>query len=746
MLKEFGLKLSSSRLFFALFALALTGHAAFGQMVRTATPSPASPTAGGQTRDSNAEAGLVTLPGNVPAVARIGRFDRGRVSPELALGHMELQLKRSAETEKALDELLADLQNPASPNYQHWMTASQFGFRFGASEADVELVTEWLRSNGLTVEGLDEARMAIQFSGTAGQVEDALHTEIHNLSVGGRTHIAAVVEPQVPESLAGLIVGVPLSDFQPHPMHHDMRSMKLNPKTGKFAPVGPEIQGADPSFAVNDSGNELELVAPGDFAKIYNLTAVWNAGYRGKGQTIAVVEDTLMKAADVVSFRNAFGLSGYAGTFVQEAPVGAHPCANPGIVASSEGEGALDAEWAGATAPDAAIVLAGCADTRTQFGGLIAVQNLLSQKTPPQVISMSYGYCEGELGAINLNQYATTFQQAVAEGVSIFVSSGDEGAASCDADEAYAVSGITTSGFATTPYNVAVGGTDFYDFIQGTTSEYWSKTNSSTYTSALSYVPEKSWNDSCADSDLLGYVGSETAYGANGFCNSSTGLRFVNTSSGSGGPSSVYLKPSWQNVYGVPTDGVRDVPDVSLFSSNGFWGHGLVYCNSDIHSKGTPCTYTSVADTVMNYAGGTSFASPALAGIFALITQKYGRQGNPDPGFYALAAKEYGTQDSPESATLTACNATQGKAIKSTCTYHDVTKGSIDVPCIAANCFGWSLDSSGNAIFGALSASTAEFSAAYPTTIGWDFATGLGSVNALNLLTNWSTVKTAVVK
>lgn len=706
--------------------------------------SPASLSAN---RASDARLDLVTLPGHVPAVALRKEFDRGEVEANLPFDHMQLLLRRAPARQAALNDAIAALEDPRSTSFHQWMTATEYGEKFGASDAEIALVSEWLRSHGMTVEGADEARTTIEFSATAGQLEEAFHTQIHNLNVGGHAHLSAIVEPSVPASIAALIAGVPMSDFQPHPMHRDGRSFRFNPESGKFAPSAAEDAQVDPSFIVDYQGSTLQMVAPGDFLKIYNLVPVWTKGYRGKGQTIAVVEDSLMKAADVATFRTAFGLSIYAGTFTEEMPVGAHPCTNPGYIAGPEGEAALDAEWAGATAPDAAIVLAACANTRTQFGGLTAVENLLSQKTPPQIISMSYGSCEPEMGAITLGQFASTYQQAVAEGVSVFVSTGDEGPASCDAGESFVSSGITSSGFATTPYNVAVGGTDFYDYIQGTGSEYWATKNSVHYETALSYVPEKTWNDSCADSDLLAFAGSASPYGADGFCNNFPGFEFVTTASGSGGPSAVYLKPAWQNVYGVPADGLRDVPDVSLFASNGFWGHALVYCNSDINTRGAePCAYTNANDTVVNSGGGTSYAAPAMAGIFALITEKYGRQGNPNPGLYALAASEYGTQGSPETASLAACDATLGKASGSTCTFHDVTHGSIDLPCIGANCFGWGEDAFGNAILGALSVSTGSFEPAYPAAQGWDYATGLGSVNVANLFANWGTVVSTEAK
>ena len=686
------------------------------------------------------ETELVSLTGNTSSAA-IAKFDQGRVNPNMALDHMLLQLKRSPEQEEAVKSSIDDLHNPKSANFHKWMSAQEFGEHFGASEQDVQQVSMWLRSHGLEVESVNPARTVIQFSGKAAQVEEAFHTEIHTLNVNGVPHFSNVSAPQIPKALSGIILGTPINDFKPHPLVTGLRSVRRDPKTGRYIQVGKAGPGAIPSLTATSDGTTLQLVGPQDFATIYNLNPAWHAGYRGKGQTVVVIEDSFMKPADVTTFRREFGLSGYAGTYTQTVPAGSHPCMNPGITAN-EGEAALDAEWAGATAPDSNIVMAACADTRTQFGGLIAMLNLLSQKTPPPIMSLSYGECEAEMGTIALKQFYYAYQQAAAEGVSVFVAAGDDGAAGCDDHAAYAVNGVATSGFASTPYNVTVGGTDFYDTAQGTQNNYWAATNGTGFSSALSYIPEKTWNDSCADSDLMAFEGATEAYGAQGFCNNYPGSNFTTTAGASGGRSFVYAKPSWQSgVYGLPNDGSRDIPDVSLFAANGLWNHALLFCDSDPKSYGAPCTYEIPADDVYDSAGGTSFASPALAGIFALITQKYGPQGNPNYGLYQLAATEYGTPSAPNSANLSSCNSTKGNAVASSCTFYDVTQGNIAVPCAGSvNCYGSSAGPYGSFVYGVLSESDSTVEPAYPTSSGWDFATGLGSINATNLLNNWSQV------
>jgi subtilase family serine protease len=688
------------------------------------------------------ETALVTLSGNTHPKAN-ARYDAGAVDDALVLEHMQLVLQRSPAREAALVAHIDALHDRTSPLYQQWLTADEFAAEYGVAEADVAVVSTWLEGHGFTVDSVSKSRMFVEFTGTAGQVREAFHTEIHNLVVKGKSHIANMSDPRIPAALAPVVLGVhALHDFMPHPMHIDRGAVRRDPKTGAWG-----LDKSNPSFTVNDgSSGTFYAVAPADFATIYNLNPLFSAGYRGAGQTVVVIEDTNIKnTADVTSFRTAFGLSGYAGTFSQVHPTGKTTCTNPGVN-GAEGEAALDAEWAGASAPDAAIELASCADTSTVFGGLIAVQNLINGSSPPPILSISYGECESENGSTANASYVSAYQQAVAEGISVFVSAGDEGAASCDADETYATHGIAVSGFASTPYNVAVGGTDFmdsYDSAQGgpALSTYWNTTNTTTYASAKSYIPEIPWNDACTSKLLYTTEGYTSATGTAGFCNSTTGKAdYLTTAAGSGGPSSYSAQPSWQTgVVGLPTSsgGHRYLPDVSLFAANGVWGHFYVYCMSDTTEGGVACNYTNTTDILDLAAGGTSFASPALAGIQAIVNQKAGaKQGNPNVTYYKLAATEYGTSGDAS------CNSAGGTAKApvlpaSTCIFLDVTQGDIDVPCTGTtDCYGYS-KSGRTTDYGELSTSSTTASPAYAAGTGWDYATGLGTVNANNLVNNW---------
>jgi subtilase family serine protease len=657
------------------------------------------------------ESVLVQLKGNTHPLAR-PEFDQGAVADSVPMEHLFVVLRRSAEQEGTLDQLSAELVDPKSPNYHQWLTADELGEKFGPTQEDIDTVVGWLSSHGFVVNLVYKSGLTIDISGNAGEVREAFHTEIHKYNVNGEQHIANASDPQIPAALAPVVVGIAsLNDFMPKPL--------LRKPKGNFS---------FPCTGCPDGFDDVEQydIAPPDFATIYNVAPLYAASkpIRGKGQTVVVLEDTDINPADVATFRSAFGLSKYAGTFRE-----IHPgpgCADPGKN-GAEGEAALDAEWGGAVAPDADVNLASCADTTTNFGGFIAAQNLLNSETPPPIMSLSYGNCEANLGPAGNAFVNSLWEEAAFEGVSVFVSSGDGAAAGCDDFDLFptwAVVGIAANGFASTPFNVATGGTDFLDSVEGTNSTYWSKSDSSTGKSAKSYVPEMPWDDSCASNILFQYFGYTNGVT---FCNSAIGVSFLDIIGGAGAPSMVYSKPYWQvGIKGNPDDGQRDLPDVSLFASNGFYNHAVLFCMSDPKQGGAPCDYSVPIDAFSNSAGGTSFTAPQFASIQALIDQKAGGpQGDPDPIIYTL----YRSQTDE----LSACNASKGTGVSSSCIFHDVTVGNNDVPCYGHNnCYDPS-----PADYGVLSSSDQHLEVAYPAQEGWDFATGLGSVNVTNLVNVW---------
>jgi subtilase family serine protease len=520
----------------------------------------------------------VTLPGNTRPEA-IATNDLGAADAGTPLNALQLVLQRSPEGEAAFTQYLAELYDPSSPNYHKWLTNQQIGDLFGPSAADIAIVKDWLTSEGFSVNSVSPDKTVIEFSGTAGQVSNAFDAPLHNLSVNGKAHLANVNDPDIPAALAPVVAGVAkLNDFMPHALNLRRAASHADGRKGVA------------------TGGFTAYLGAADLAAIYNFNPLFKAGITGKGQTIVLIEDTNQySASDWATFRSVLGLTAAFpyGTLTQINPTGTNRCVNPGVGAiggtgnnaGDDVEAAIDVDWASAAAPNAAIVNAACADTTTQFGGFLALANLLQGKNPPPVVSISYGEAEALNGAAENLYIYKLYQTAAAEGVSIFVSSGDEDAAS-SAGGSVSTYGIGVSGFTSTPYNISVGGTDFGYIPLGTPGTYFNAANGPNFQTAVSYIPEIPWNDSCAGSLLVGAIGSPfTTYGPDSVCNNY--LDFVtqaeanegvllNAVGGSGGPSGCaagnpslsgvvsgscqgYAKPYWQRLIGVPKDGVQRI-------------------------------------------------------------------------------------------------------------------------------------------------------------------------------------------
>jgi subtilase family serine protease len=675
------------------------------------------------------ESNRIVLPGNTRPEVRRRDFDRGPLDDSFPLDGMQLQLKRSPEREQAAEALADELERKGSARFHQWLTAEQYAEQFGVAPQDIAKISEWLRSHGFTVHA-SPSRMTIDFSGTAGQVRKAFGTEIHALDVKGVRHIANVHNSSIPAALAPAIEGiVSLNDFRPHSMFAP-RPQYTFPGTGII------------------TGSTTYAVVPADLAEIYQFNPLFSLGITGQGQTIAVIEDSdVYSPNDWTTFRQTFGLNAYHGGSLTTVHRGG--CPDPGAN-GNDAEAIIDAEWASAAAPSANVLLASCADTQTVFGGLIAIQNLLNQRNVPPIFSLSYANCEAQNGAASNAAFKEAYFQAVLEGVSVFVAAGDNGTALCDyAGDGLpppAISGIAVNALASTVYDVAVGGTDFGDTYAGTNANYWASANGPNYESAKSYVPEISWNDTCANTLISSYEGYPTPYGANGFC-AVAGAYFLYPVGGSGGPSNCatgasaggvggatpangtcggWKKPSWQNVLGNPQDGVRDLPDVSMFAADGVWNHYYVFCDSDVSNYGAPCVG---APSDWSGTGGTSFATPIMAGMQALVNEVWGsRQGNPNPIYYALANQEYGTHGNK------ACQSSASGGPAKNCTFYDINVGDNDVACTGPyNCYD---PDANQGVVGVLSLSDKSYQPAFTAGVGWDFTTGIGSVNATNLVLN----------
>ncbi|RUL63185.1 hypothetical protein EKH79_12320 [Dyella dinghuensis] len=670
----------------------------------------------------------------------VAAYDKGALPGTQAFADLKLVLKRSPAKQQAFDQLLSEQSNPSSPYFHHWLTASQIGTMYGPEQSDVTQVSKWLQSHGLQVKSVSLDGLVVHFSGDAAALNGAFNASMHSYQINGEQHFANASPVQVPAALAPVVQGVRLHNFFPKPQHIDVGVVNKDKASGQWKTVAKATATGThqptPQFTVPGGTKETQTtydVVPADFNTIYNVNPLWSQGTRGAGQTIVVLERTDINLADVATFRNAFLPANAKGTVTLEHPGG---CADPGVN-GDESEAALDAEWAGAAAPDANIVVASCADNTATFGALLAADYLTSS-SPGAIWSLSYGECEGASGG---DTFASIlWSDAEAEGTTVFVSTGDAGSAACDQDALFAASGgAQVNILASSPYDVAVGGTDFNDF--GSNGQYWLSSNLALDASAISYIPEQTWNDSCASSQLdklMGYTSGITA------CNDATGpgSDYLDVAGGGGGASGVFPQPEWQEgVYGQTNFASRTLPDISLFAANGLYGHALVYCMSDTTEQGTTCDYTNSDDVFYNSAGGTSFAAPSMAGVQALINQASGgTSGNILPALYNLAIKQYGTNASPNTAMLTSCNSSNGASIGGDCVFNNVTVGNIDEPCFSGtpNCYLGSNSIDGDESFGVIYATAGENQTttvpAWSASVGYNMATGLGSVNVTNLV------------
>jgi len=680
---------------------------------------------------------LVALRGNTHPLAQ-RQFDRGAAPADLPMARMLLVLKRSAAQEAALEKLLDDQQDQNSPSYHQWLTPDAFGQQFGPGDQDVQTVAAWLGSHGFQIGMIGRGRTVIEFSGTAAQVLQAFHTEIHKYTVNGVDHWANASDPQIPAALAPVVVGIAsLHNYRHRPMHFVFGGASKSGITQGIKAPGSQFTTVDSNICPGQLGN-CYFLGPYDFATIYNVLPLWNASpaIDGTGQSIAIADVSNINIQDVRDFRTLFGLpANDPQVFLNGS--------DPGLVLDgSETEALIDVEWAGAVAPGATIKLIVSPPTNSTQGADLAALYAIENNLAP-VVSESFGTCELFLGTAGNAFQDAIRQQAAAQGITFLTSAGDSGAAGCDGYSGGtaaqpATFGLAVSGLASSSHGIAVGGTDFANFGTAMTltsinspSPYWNANNNSTnQSSALGYVPETTWNESCTNSIfVLLQWGSTPEASCN---NSQLPGAFVSPLGGGGGKSNCtssdgatpstcsggYPKPGWQAGLGVPNDNVRDIPDVSLFASGGFMASAYIICEADQPAGHGTCNLSSPNNTFLP-VGGTSVSSPAFAGIVALVNQSTGSsgQGNANYVLYKLASSFAQTSQS--------CGATSGPA--SGCIFYDVTSGTIAEPCAKSspNCnFSNSSDT-----FGVLSG--------YSAGTGYDLATGLGSVNASNLVHNW---------
>lgn len=652
------------------------------------------------------ETHVVPLRGNVSPFAQ-ARFDRGPAPLSMPTGRIALILGRSAAQQQALTQFLADVQNPTSGEFHHWLTPAQYGERFGPSDSDLESVESWLQSHGFEIDGVAEARNFIEFSGSIEQVQNAFHTSIHTFSMGGETHYANTADPEIPAALAPVVAGItPLSDFHPRPnfqsgvrAHYDATSGRIQPDLTLFG----------------QNNTPYLFVDPADAATIYDTpNPALNPKYSGStwdgtGVNIGILGVSDLTLSDVQNYRSAFlGATVATGNL----PTVIVDGDDPGLVAGGAADEALlDNEIAGALAPGAKLYYYTSADSDLASGLMNAYFRALDDNTV-SILNISFSGCEAQQGAGGNQVLLEAAEQAAAQGISVVVSSGDGGSAGCDNFDTATVAedGLGVNGIASTPYTIAVGGTDF-DVLSSAFSTYVNAGTDGTapyYGTALGYIPEEPWNESTtANGALANNVPYEGSSNQTNIVAGGGGVSSCVTQSSGGACLGGYAKPAFQTSL-TPSDKVRDIPDVSLFASAGFHGAYWLFCSDSASDGNTSESYTEciandgqLAGASFGGAGGTSASAPAFAGMLALVAQSQGgaRLGQADTVLYQLA------QAKPS-------------------VFHDVTTGNNSVPCAS----------------GSPNCGANGFLTGYNAGAGYDLASGLGSVDVAALVNNWSSV------
>jgi len=567
---------------------------------------------------------MVELSNHVAPMAQ-SQYDEGPVDASQPM-HITMLFTPSAQQQAALQKLLADQQNPKSPRFHQWLTSDQFGQQFGLSQNDIQKVRSWLQSEGLKVTYVSHGHDFLSFEGSAAQVQSVFRTSIHNYTVKGKTHFANVSAPMIPAALSGIVGGFRgMHDFTPHPMIRQ-----------------------HPNYTVTGSSG-FTVLAPGDIATIYDLGPLYSKtpAIDGTGQKVVIAGQSDVYLADINFFRSAFGFTSLSGCTLDSTNtiIKAGTCStgnfqmvvpgdgsDPGISPGDLGESDLDIEIMSSVARGATIIFV----TSAAPGGVDDSASWAIDQNPPlaPVISYSYGLCEAFVTAPSISSAELTYQKAATEGISFFAASGDAAAATCDGDDGFypAQLGPSVSYPASSPNVTGVGGTEFDEG----TGTYWSASNSSDGGSALSYIPEIAWNDSA-----LSFVNSlDGSGGGASNCASGTGTTLVTGPAGTfsfevcnAPPNGGFPKPTWQTgVAGVPSDSVRDVPDISFSASNVNDPYVVCVPQSEL-SQGAPTTSTCVSGintalTTYNSAfGGTSASTPLTAGMTVLMNQYLGGNG-----------------------------------------------------------------------------------------------------------------------
>ena len=413
-----------------------------------------------------------------------------------------------------LNNYVKDITNPKSVNFHRYLTAAQFEMAFAPSVSTHASVVQYLQKAGFTITQTYKNRMLIVFSGTVGQAEQVFHVTINNyIAPDGTAFYSNTTDPLMPASLVGSIEDISGLNNAAHFTHAPISQKSITTQSSSNAPT----------ISCPPHGNGY--FTPDQTATAYNLNGLYNAGYHGEGQTVALFEFDNTPLNDIKTYESCFGHSHASiQTIVTHGPV-------PSDLGQIEVE--LDADLILSAAP--ALGQLRIYEASNDSTGLSANWAQIVQDGAP-VVSTSWGLCEYFMDP-NLVQMENNYLlTATAQGQSVFAAAGDTGSAAC-AQVQSSDTFLNVQDPASQPYITGVGGTSL------------------TINGDSSYARETTWNDS--------------------------------TGAGGGGLSTIWGMPSWQSAPGVNnqySDGYREVPDVSL-DADPFTGYAI-YCSVNVQGQG----------------------------------------------------------------------------------------------------------------------------------------------------------------
>jgi subtilase family serine protease len=540
----------------------------------------------------------------------------GSVSKQITI-YLWLQLRNG----QPLSQLVDQLYDPTSANYQKWLTTDQFNANFAPTADDVASVKSFLTAHGLTILSTGERNLYVRAQGSIAQVQSAFGVQIHRFNVNGRIYRANTTSPVMEGPVGALVSRVGgLSDYRLR--SHATRT--LDPSTGKpvaearvptaapngafFSPYclqGVDVEnfttdGASPkaTYVGNAYGAPITNTAagtlapcgyqPSDLQTAYNFKALYSAGLDGSKQTVVIVDawGSPTIATDAAAFTGFYGLAPLNLTVY---PLGtACVATDAATLQNCQGwatETSLDVESTHSVATGANIALVEAvsdADDDLNAGILYAVDQHLGN-----VISNSYGGPESQEGLPSNDPFDATLMIAAAEGITVNFSSGDLG--DWTPIEGY----MDVSYPASSPYATGVGGTSLFlnknltlGFQAGWGDNFTEITNpidAKGYSTPL--VPPDS-----SPEDGLGFV-----FGAGG------------------GASGVFRKPSFQA--GLPGR-FRLVPDISYLADP--------QTGVEVFCTGSSCFNNDPNNIYFAGVGGTSLACPMFSSLWAITIQKAG--------------------------------------------------------------------------------------------------------------------------